>query len=329
MLSRRQFLTRSGAVGAAVLFTPQEALGARRLLRGGKFSSGVMSGDPTPREVARDKDFRNVVMRRTIQTRGSLDHTVKARLGGLRPHERYYYRFETATRHSPVGRFQTALPEDSNEPVRLGFFSCQNYPHGFYNAHELMTREDLDFVVNLGDYIYAEAYHSRADGTGVRDDRIGRQRANVLYESISLDDYRDKYKLYRKDPALRKMHARFPMISTWDDHEAQDNYAGGAPGGGLPPEQRFTEARRRRGYKAFFEHMPHYAEPRGRDRLYRTLRFGRNVDLIMLDERQYRDDQPCADAVAEPCPEYNNPRTLLGQGQKAFFKTALEQSPAA
>ena len=347
MLSRRQFLTRSGAVGAAVLFTPQDALGARPLLRGGKFSSGVMSGDPTPRgitlwtrvgdvggrggvrlEVARDKDFRKVVMRRTIQTRGSLDHTVKARLGGLRPHERYYYRFETATRNSPVGRFQTALPEDSNEPVRLGFFSCQNYPHGFYNAHELMAREDLDFVVNLGDYIYAEAYHSRADGTGVRDDRIGRQRADVIHEAISLDDYRDKYKLYRKDPALRKMHARFPMVSTWDDHEAQDNYAGGAPGGGLPPEQRFSEARRRRGYKAFFEHMPHYAAPRGRDRLYRTLRFGRNVDLIMLDERQYRDDQPCGDAVAEPCPEYNNPRTLLGQGQKAFFKTALEQSPA-
>ena len=124
--------------------------------------------------------------------------------------------------------------------MRLGFFSCQNYPHGFFNAHELMAREDLDFVVNLGDYIYAEAYHSRADGTGVRDDRIGRQRANVIREAISLDDYRDKYKLYRKDPDLRKMHARFPMVSTWDDHEAQDNYAGGAPGGGLPPEQRFT-----------------------------------------------------------------------------------------
>ena len=144
-----------------------------------------MSGDPTPRgitlwthvadvegrggvllEVARDRDFRNVVMRKTIQTRGSIDHTVKARVGRLRAHERYYYRFETATRNSPVGRFQTALPADSNEPVRLGFFSCQNYPHGCYNAHELMAREDLDFVVNLGDYIYAEAYHSRRDGTG-------------------------------------------------------------------------------------------------------------------------------------------------------------------
>ena len=195
MLSRRQFLIRSSAAGATLVLAP-EAAGATRLLKGGRFASGVMSGDPTPRgitlwthldgvggrgairlEVARDKDFRNVVMRRTLQTRGSRDHTVKARLGGLRPHERYYYRFETATRKSPVGRFQTALPDDSREPVRLGFFSCQNYPHGYFNAHALMAREDLDFVVNLGDYIYAEAYHSRADGTGVRDDRIGRERA--------------------------------------------------------------------------------------------------------------------------------------------------------
>jgi alkaline phosphatase D len=351
MLSRRQFLTRSGTLGAVAVFAPQslpDAVGAARLLRGGRFSSGVMSGDPTPRgitlwthvanvegrggvllEVARDRDFRNVVTRKTIQTRGSVDHTVKARVERLRPHERYYYRFETATRNSPVGRFQTALPKDSNQPVRLGYFSCQNYPHGWYNAHELMAREDLDFVVNLGDYIYAEAYHSRKDGTGVRDDRIGRSRANVIREAVSLSDYRDKYKLYRSDADLRKLHARFPMVSTWDDHEAQDNYAGGAADGGLPPDQRFSQKRRRAGYQAFFEHMPHFAQPRGRDRLYRSLRFGRNVDLIMLDERQYRDNQPCNDAVAEPCPEYNNPRTLLGAGQKAFFKGALERSSAA
>ena len=351
MLSRRQFLTRSGAVGAAAVFSPQsmpDALGATRLLRGGRFSSGVLSGDPTPRgitlwtqvaeaggrggvrlEVARDKDFRNVVTRRTIQTRGSLDHTVKARLGGLRPHERYYYRFETATRESPVGRFQTALPEDSNEPVRLGFFSCQNYPHGYFNAHELMAREDLDFVVNLGDYIYAEAYHSRADGTGVRDDRIGRQRATIVREALTLSDYRRKYQLYRSDASLRKMHARFPMISTWDDHEVQNNYAGGDPSGGLAANERFSRARKRAGYKAYFEHMPHFSTARGTNRTYGTMRFGRNVELIMLDERQYRANQPCNDAVVPPCPELNNPRDFLGRPQMEFFKGALSKSTAA
>ena len=36
-----------------------------------------------------------------------------------------------------------------------------------------MAKDDYDFVVCLGDYIYAESYHSKADGTGVRDDHIG------------------------------------------------------------------------------------------------------------------------------------------------------------
>ena len=333
------------------MFAPQalaDVLAAPRMLRGGRFSSGVASGDPSPRgitlwthvdevsgrggvrlEVARDRDFRNVVMRKVIQTRASIDHTVKARLSGLRSHERYYYRFETANRESPVGRFQTALPEDSNEPVRLGYFSCQNYPHGYFNAHELLAREDLDFVVNLGDYIYAESYHSRANGNGVRDDKIGRERQAVVREALTLSDYRRKYQLYRTDASLRKMHARFPMVSTWDDHEVQDNYAGAAPDGGLPPEQRYSQARRRAGYKAFFEHMPHYAAPLGTNRNYRTQRFGKNVELIMLDERQYRDNQPCNDAVASPCPELNNPRNFLGGPQKAFFKDTLTKSSAA
>jgi alkaline phosphatase D len=351
MQSRRQFLARAGGASAIAVLAPQtlaDALAAPRLLRGGRFRSGIASGDPSARgitlwthvdevggkggvrlEVARDKDFRNVVMRKVIGTRPAIDHTVKARLTGLKPHERYYYRFETSNRESPVGRFQTALPEDSNETVRLAYFSCQNFPHGYFNAHQLMAREDLDFVVNLGDFIYGEAYHSKADGTGVRDDRIGRERQLVVREAITLSDYRRKYQLYRSDASLRLMQASFPMVSTWDDHEVQDNYAGRAADGGLPPEQRFSQARRHAGYQAFFEHMPHYAEPLGTNRNYRTQRYGKNVELIMLDQRQYRDNQPCNDAVTPPCPELNNPRNFLGRPQMNFFKSALSKSTAA
>ena len=352
--SRREFLRRSSGAAALAVLAPTSlaevvsAAPRNRLIRGGRFSSGVMSGDPTPRgitlwthvdevskaggvrlEIARDRDFRRVLTSKVIQTRRSSDHTVKARIGGLQADERYFYRFETDGRESPVGRFQTALPPDSNRPVRLAFFSCQNYPHGYYNAHELMAREDLDFVVNLGDYIYAEAYHTRADGTGVRDDRIGRQRTGIVREALTLRDYRRKYQLYRSDENLREMHAAFPLISTWDDHEVQNNYAGAEQDGGLPAAERFSQRRRAIGYKAFFEHMPHFAATRGRNRLYRSLRFGRNVDLVMLDERQYRDDQPCNDATAPPCAEYLQSRTLLGSAQKAFLKSSLEQSPAA
>jgi alkaline phosphatase D len=335
MLTRRQLLRRSTA-GAAVMLLPAAAARAAPL-REGRFRQGVLSGDPTPDgatlltilddvegagsvrlEVARDAGFRRVVASRTIATNGAKGHSVKARVRGLDPHERYFYRFATRTTDSPVGRFQTALPADSNEPVRFAFFSCADYTHGYYNAYELLEREDVDFIVNLGDYIYAERYH-RKGATGVRNDPIG--------EARTLADYRAKYALYRSDRALRDLHAKAPMIATWDDHEVQDNYAGHAPGGGLDAAKHYSAARRRAAYEAYFEAMPFF--PSGASRIYRALRFGRNVELIMLDQRQYRDDQPCGDATVPPCPDLDAPRAFLGRSQMGWAKRRLASSRAA
>jgi alkaline phosphatase D len=351
MLTRRQLLRRSSA-GAAVVLLPPAALPRAKtaaVLRGGHFHQGVLSGDPTPTgitlltlldgaegagsvrlEVATDAAFRHVVARKNVATSGAKNHSVKARVSGLKPHERYWYRFETSTSHSPVGRFQTALPADSQQPVKFAFFSCADYTHGYYNAYELMAKEDVDFVVCLGDYIYGESYHSRADGTGVRDDKTGsvnRDNPSIVREAVTLDDYRGKYSLYRSDPALRALHAKFPMIATWDDHEVQDNYAGGAAGGGLAAAKHYSAKRRKAGYKAFFEAMPFF--PVGTSRIYRGLEFGRTVDMIMLDQRQYRADQPCGDATVPPCPGSDAPRRFLGASQMAWAKQRLESSKAA
>jgi alkaline phosphatase D len=315
----------------------------RPTLRGGRFAEGVISGDPGPRaitlwtrltdvegsgtvevEVARDHGFRRVVARELVRTSAASAYSVKARIGGLRPHEEYWYRFSTRGEQSPAGRFRTALPPDSRERVRFAFFSCQDWTFGLYNAHRLLAKEDVDFVVNLGDYIYAETYYSANDGVGgVRTDAVG--------ISETLEQYRAKYALYRSDPALRRVHALFPMVSTWDDHEVQDNYVGGAgPTGGLAPELRYSTARRDAAYKAFFESMPTFAAKRGTNRVYRAMRFGRNVDLIVLDQRQYRADQPCGDAqLGPPCADLDQPRTFLGRGQMGFAKKRLKQSGAA
>ncbi|MDP9345860.1 MAG: alkaline phosphatase D family protein, partial [Actinomycetota bacterium] len=309
MQTRRQFVTRAGSAAAAAVLVPPSLTSARSapLARGGRFSEGVMSGEPTPTaismwsrlhdaegslsadlEVATDRAFRHVVAHKRVATSGARGHALKARITGLRPHEQYYYRFATRTQDGPVGRFRTALPADSDQPVRFAFFSCQDYTHGYYNAHDLLAQEDLDFVVCLGDYIYDETYHSRRDGTGVRDDRIGRasRDASHIREAVTLADYREKYALYRSDASLREVHRRFPTVMLWDDHEVQDNYAGGEPDGGLPAAKRYSAKRRASAYKAFFESMPY--SPPVRDRIYRRLQFGHTVDLVIMDQRQYR-----------------------------------------
>ncbi len=342
--TRRRFLSSVGASAAAVVLVPdvvagEVALAAKRVgrFREGRFPGGVLSGDPTPSsvtllthvagvsgagtvglEVATDPHFRKLVARREIATSGLTGHTVKARVGGLKPYEDYFYRFATKSSSSRVGRTRTALPPDSRQPVRFAFFSCQEYAHGYYNAHAAMAKDDLDFVVCLGDYIYAEEYH-KPGGTAVRRDKVG--------VATTLEDYRAKYALYRTDRDLQEVHARFPMVTTWDDHEVLDNYAGGEPDGGLPSRMGFSAKRKRAGYQAFFESQPFF--PTERNRLYRALRFGRNVELLMLDQRQYRDNQPCDDAVAPACADYDQPRNFLGREQMNWTKRRLSASPAA
>jgi alkaline phosphatase D len=72
-------------------------------------------------------------------------------------------------------------------------------------------------------------------------------------------------------------------------------------------------------------------DPRDPTRIYDTQRLGGNVELFLLDERQYRSDQPCNDTAVVPCPadERNDPRrTLLGKRQTRWLKTALRRSEA-
>jgi alkaline phosphatase D len=359
MQTRRQFVTAAGAWTGAAVFAPQTLAqgltSVRRAPRanGGKFTDGIMSGDVTPNEVtlwsrldgiesaahaeleiATDSTFRHVVARKNIATNDALNHALKARVTKLKPHEQYFYRFSTASTESKVGRFRTALPADSNQPVHFAFWSCQDYTHGFYNAHEVMAKGDYDFVICLGDYIYAETYHTIADGTGVREDKIGTQppapeNTNHFLEAITYKQYLEKYSLYRSDPNLRKVHQNFATIMLWDDHEVQDNYAGAEGDGGLPPQKRYSNARKAAAYKAYFNSMPAYASPTQPKRQYRTLQFGKTVELIAMDERQYRKNQPCDDAVAVPCADFNQPRDFLGQPQMKYVQNQLKSSKAA
>ena len=345
--SRRTFLGAAGGVAVAAALGGPSALAARPRrgpsLRGGRFAEGVLSGDPAPNaitlwtrladvegsgtvelEVARDRGFRRVVARELIRTSPGVGHAVKARIAGLSPHEQYWYRFSTRGEESRIGRFRTALPPDSRQPVRFAFFSCQDFAFGYFHAHKLLAREDLDFVVNLGDYVYAEASYAPGD-------RFASVRSDPVGESETLEAYRAKYALYRSDRALRRVHERFPMISIWDDHEVVNNYAGGAgPTGGLPPDERYTDARKAAAYRAYFESMPTFAVKPGGTRIYRALRFGRTVDLILLDQRQYRADQPCGDPQLGPaCAELEQPRAFLGGQQLAWLKRRLSSSRAA
>src|SRR3954447_22581705 len=351
-LGRRQFLIAGLATGAAATVLPNYAAIARKrrvpVAKSGTFPLGVASGFPYPKgtilwtklgeahrtsrlklQVAKDRHFKNVVEERTVTARKERDFTARARIRGLRPGHEYFYRFHTKDKGSPVGRFRTAPPHDSNTPLRFAFVSCQSFEAGFYNAHAAIAKErDLDFVLHLGDYIYESHYYDgpRKDTSGFNHD------GNVEF----LPEYRQKYNLYKGDRDLQAMHAAHNFVSVWDDHEVEDNYADGLASShaqpGLTnnghPRRVSIQERRANAYQAYFNYMPRLRFDGDRDRIYEDIRIGKLVDLILTDERQYRDQQPCNDAQITPCADEQNPnRTMLGAKQKAWFKQALAGSP--
>ena len=348
-MDRRTFVT-GAAAGGLGLISGVDATSAakraarKRVVRGGAFSHGVAAGAAGERdvmlwtrlsdvsrtsrvrlEVARDADFRNVVERRLVEAVRWRDFTARQRVTkGLKPGEEYFYRWETATAQSPVGRFRTALPADSAEPVRIGFFSCQDYQAGYYTALAgLAAEKDLDLVVCLGDYVYERAFYQ---GPADRRDTTG---ANKDGEVQTLAEYRQKYALYHADPNLQALRAAHPLVAAWDDHEVEDNWARDEPGEKtMQPRVAFAE-RKRAGQLAFFEWMPRLRLREELMRIYGSLRLGGNAEVFLLDTRSYRDDQPCGDELIVPCPEAETREaTLLGAAQKQWLKAAVPASSA-
>ena len=269
MLSRRQFIARGGAAGAALVLAP-DALGAPKLLRGGKFASGVISGDPATRgitlwtrvdgvggsggvklEVARDKGFRHVVAHKTLTAKASTrPHGQGARSAACSRTSATTSASRPRARSRRSGASRPRCRRTRRRPCASRSSPARSTRFGYFNAHEALAREDVDFVVNLGDYIYADVSLPKRRSACATEvphrELLGGLQGRVPRA----------YRRYRDDASLRKMHSRFPMISLWDDHEVQNDYAGGDPKGGAVTGDPYSTARRNLAYNVFFEQMP-------------------------------------------------------------------------
>ena len=170
--------------------------------------------------MAEDEGFRRGVKRGTAVAEARFAHSVHVDADRLAPGHWYFYRFMVGDQVSPVGRTRTA-PARGHKADRLRFLfaSCQNWQSGFWPLWAHAPADDPDVVLHLGDYIYE-------GGAGTGPSIV---RPHNGPEIITLDDYRNRYGLYKGDPALQGIHAACPWIVTWDDHEVENNYAGLVP----------------------------------------------------------------------------------------------------
>jgi alkaline phosphatase D len=257
-VSRRKFLQASLFIGFAIATKKGWAnkLATPAIERKDLFPQGVASGDPTANsvilwtrrppikessttklivEISTTPDFKKIMAGGTTNISAESDWTCRFLATDLKPNREYWYRFvDDHGFASRVGRTLTAPSDDSNEPVRFTFVSCQCPNEGAMNAYRRMIFEDearakdqrLNFVLHLGDFIYEVTWYAEDNPDGNRGRKIknlykfpqGRKVSN-FHLPVTLEDYRTLYRAYLEDPDLQDARARWPFVCVWDNHE--------------------------------------------------------------------------------------------------------------
>ncbi|MFN0101156.1 MAG: alkaline phosphatase D family protein [Bryobacteraceae bacterium] len=340
-MNRRQFVAAAASLATA-------ASGAAQA-----FDLGVASGDPRVNGIllwtrvnpaayiggnvdwviAPDRGLTNIVAAGSAAIAPTSDYTVKVdvRNAALQPFTTYYYQFRYNGTASRVARFKTLpAPGGNLNRVRLGFMSCQDYTNGYYTAMAGMAQEDLDYVVHLGDYIYESVGDPIFQGSQIRS--IGVLPSGG-FVAANVEDYRFLYRTYRSDLNLQLLHESFAFIQIWDDHEfANDAWQDYHPDNTTTPRVP-DPALRAAATKAWTEYIP-AAVSSVSPQLYRSFGFGSLAELIVTDQRLYRDGPPCGldsdqRTLTKACPEVDSSgRTMLGGAQKQWFISRLTSSTA-
>ncbi len=144
----------------------------------------------------------------------------------------------------------------------------------------------------------------------------------TFYAAQSLDNYRQVYKTYRTDAVLQKVQEKFPVVAIWDDHEfSDDSWQNNSTLYGVQTGEG-SQQRKQNAEQAWLEYMPIDQDSvagmvsgetgrvdvassklsQGTDTgtgigaltsgisIYRNLRFGKHLELILGDYRTFRPD---------------------------------------
>jgi alkaline phosphatase D len=152
------------------------------------------------------------------------------------------------------------------------------------------------------------------------------EKISDFHIPTTLDDYRAVYRAYLRDPDLQEARARWPFVNMWDNHEF--SWLGWQGIQEFEGKSRPAQSRKVAANQAWFEFQPARITKPGGSSLerfdpppvhdvpieqfdgegfgrepnnvaavgsltgYRTLRWGRNVDLIITDQHSYRSQEP-------------------------------------
>ncbi len=241
-------------------------------------------------KVATDPGFHHVVGLKVALATQLADLTVQRTVDHLRSNTHYWYRFIRlgTSDASAVGSFVTAPGRNDNAPIRFawtGDTDASTLPgetQPFWNNFDVFKRmqdEGNQFNIHLGDTIYSD---SEVPG-----------RLNPV--ALTVAQKWAKYRLNLGQAKLDNLRGSAGFYSQWDDHEFindfsryENTFSSGSINGNLLYL---------RGLKAFTDYAP--VDYNFRDGLYRTRRWGKNLELFFLDERSFRSAKASANGVCD------------------------------
>lgn len=243
-------------------------------------------------------------------TKSEQDFTLKVALEGLIPATRYRYDVRTIqptqlsvpTTVPAQGEFTTAPPSSESASATFlwsadlgGQNRCRDEQTG-YPIFEAMRLQNPDFTILLGDLIYGDDTCSSPPNS-----------PGSEFTASTLNQYRAKHRYQHGSSALQRFLASVPIWATWDDHDVRNNFSGR-----YDPQMPL-------GRQALLEYWPIRTPPDDPTRLYRQLRYGADLEIFILDTRQYRNRNADLDGPN---------KTMLGQTQLAWLLEGLTRSTA-
>lgn len=324
--------------------------------------NGVASGDVTQEtavllarstvtgevtfEVATSPDFNNIVETVTA-TVTDINQPAKVQVADLNPDTEYYYRVTDAAGTSEIGEFETSAESGTNG-FRFAITGDWQQAPPYPSLSNVPDRAPEVFV-QLGDTIYADFETPALPG---------------VTQARELSDFRIKHAEIVSDRfglnTVREVYGSTPVLSTIDDHELVDNFAGGAAPGESPDapdigssdEPLFTDdvefvndtQAYENALQAFQEYHPledrFYDTPDnprtdGERQLYRANQYGNDAKIMITDSRSFRDAQIDPVNLADPediarfqAEAFDPDRTLLGKPQLELLKADLLEAQA-
>lgn len=277
------------------------------------------SGESTLRvTVQQDRVSRGAVIRQELAVTADHDFTGKVTVDALKPDTPYRYTASFSGGPTEEGRFRTAPASGQPKALRfawsgdLGSGVCRDQQEG-YVVFQAINRESLDFFLALGDMIYADF---TCEATGLYGNA---QVPGEFGPSADMPNYWAHWRYNREDPGYQQMLARIPYYAIWDDHEVTNDFGPlhVAPGPIKDNEKPLIAL----GLAAFLDYNPIAEHAETPKRIYRSFRWGKHVELVILDTRQYRDANFAPD-------DPKTPKSMLGREQLAWLKDTLARSDA-